>query len=131
MSNVPVFEGEADFSYPKAEKHLKTWYKVTGDLKSPKATPLIVLHGGPGVGSQPYNILSDLTIAHSIPVIQYDQIGCGHSTDLKNKASAGAEFWNDELFIAELESLITHLRLDKFDILGHCELQISSLHHHD
>ena len=53
-----VVEGEADFNYPAAGKPLKTWYKVTGDL-TPTSIPLFILHGGPGVGSEAYNILSD------------------------------------------------------------------------
>lgn len=118
----PVHEGEADFHYPAAGKSLKTWYKVTGDLRTSKGTPLIVLHGGPGVGCSAYNPLADLTVAHSIPIIQYDQVGCGRSTHLREKESAGTEFWNDSLFVAELESLIAHLGLTQYDVLGHCKI---------
>ncbi|KAF8900835.1 proline-specific peptidase [Gymnopilus junonius] len=117
----PVYEGEADFHYPAAGKPLKTWYKITGDLKNSKATPLIILHGGPGVGSVAYNSLADLTVAYSIPIIQYDQVGCGHSTHLRDKTPVDAEFWNDSLFVAELESLIAHLGLTQFDVLGDCK----------
>ncbi|KAF8966656.1 proline-specific peptidase [Flammula alnicola] len=118
-ANPPVHEGEAEFHYPAAGKSLKTWYKITGDLKSSKAIPLIILHGGPGVGCAAYNPLADLTIAHSIPIIQYDQVGCGRSTHLREKISAGPDFWNDNLFVAELESLIAHLGLTRYDVLGH------------
>ena len=122
LTQSSVVEGEADFNYPPAGKPLKTWYKITGDPKTSKATPLIILHGGPGIGCSAYQPLTDLTIAHSIPIIQYDQVGCGRSTPLREKASAGAEFWNDEMFVAELESLIAHLGLKSYDIVGHCKL---------
>lgn len=116
----PVLEGEANFYYPAAGKELKTWYKITGDLTS-GVVPLIILHGGPGVGCAAYNPLSDLTVKYSIPIIQYDQVGCGRSTHLREKADAGIEFWNDSLFVNELESLIAHLELPDYDVLGHCK----------
>lgn len=118
----PVVEGEADFLYPAAGKPLKTWYKITGDL-TPTSIPLIILHGGPSVGSEGYNAFVDLTVTHSIPIIQYDQVGCKRSTHLRDKAEAGAEFWSENLFVAELHSLIKHLSLDgegrQYDVLGH------------
>ncbi|KAI0310932.1 Alpha/Beta hydrolase protein, partial [Amylostereum chailletii] len=123
-SPVPpiVQSGKAPFDYPAAGKPLETWYKITGDL-TPASIPLVILHGGPGVGSAAYNPLADLTVARNIPIIQYDQVGCGNSTRLREKASAGAEFWNDGLFVAELESLLTHLGLNaddrQYDLLGH------------
>jgi pimeloyl-ACP methyl ester carboxylesterase len=89
--DLPVREGELDFNYPAAGKPLKTFYKVTGDLTS-SSVPLIILHGGPGVGLVAYNILSDLTRAYGIPIVQYDQAGCSRSTHLSEKASAGIEF---------------------------------------
>ncbi|KAI0781625.1 Alpha/Beta hydrolase protein [Irpex lacteus] len=118
----PVIEGEAPFNYPFAGKPLKTWYRVTGEL-SPSSIPLFILHGGPGVGAEAYNILSDLTTTYGIPIIQYDQIGCKRSTHLQEKASAGDEFWNEDLFIAELHNLVRHFGLDaegrQYDVLGH------------
>lgn len=117
-----IQEGEADFDYPAAGKPLKTWYKITsitGDLKS--STPLILLHGGPGVGSSAFDPFADLTVNYGIPIIQYDQVGCGRSTDLRNKASAGAEFWSDTLYVVELENLIAHLGLTEYDVVGHCQ----------
>ena len=119
-----VYDGEADFDYPAAGKPLKTWYKVAGDLASTTATPLIVLHGGPGVGSSAYTPFFDLATTHGIPVVLYEQVGCGRSTDLRNKAEAGIEFWNDSLFVAELENLIAHLGLKQYDIVGHCALHL-------
>ena len=117
-----VVEGEADFDYPLAGKPLKTWYKVTGELTA-TSIPLFILHGGPGVGAEAYNTLCDLTVKYDIPVIQYDQVGCKRSTHLQEKADAGEEFWNENLFITELHNLVRHFGLDvdgrQYDVLGH------------
>ncbi|KAI0685164.1 proline-specific peptidase [Cytidiella melzeri] len=122
VPSPPVVEGEADFHYPAAGKPLKTWYKVTGEL-TPTSTPLFILHGGPGVGAEAYNIFSDLTVKYGIPIIQYDQVGCKRSTHLREKADAGEEFWNEDLFITELHNLVRHFGLDadgrQYDVIGH------------
>ncbi|KAF4622284.1 hypothetical protein D9613_009034 [Agrocybe pediades] len=115
-----IVEAEADFDYPAAGKPLKTWYRITGDLSS-DATPLIILHSGPGAGCTSYDPLFDLTTKYSIPVIQYEQVGCGRSTHLRDESlkKKGIEFWNDGIYVAELESLVKWLKLEKYDVLGH------------
>lgn len=114
MSSNSVSTGEIDFVY-KGES-LKTWYKVFGDLSLGK-TPLVVLHGGPGI---PHNYVlphSRLATDRGIPVIFYDQVGCGQSSHLKGKP---AEFWSIELFVAELDNLLSHFKISgHFDLLGH------------
>lgn len=110
------YSGLAPFSYPTISKPLQTYYRVFGSLTS-KTTPLIVLHGGPGY---PHNYLlniSYLTKNFSIPVIFYDQIGCGLSTHLPETAST-PEIWNEEIFFAQLNQLISHLGIEQYDILG-------------
>ncbi|KAI0781634.1 proline-specific peptidase [Irpex lacteus] len=117
-----VVEGEVDFDYPAAGKPLKTWYRATGEL-TPTSIPLFILHGGPGVGAEAYNILSDLTVKYGIPIIQYDQVGCKRSTHLQEKKGAGKEFWNEDIFIAELHNLVRHFGLDvqgrQYNVIGH------------
>jgi L-proline amide hydrolase len=94
--------------------HGRTWYKVTGDLGSSKA-PLVVLHGGPGCTHDYVDSLKDLA-ATGRAVIHYDQIGNGRSTHLRDKDAA---FWNVDLFLGELDSLLTHLGIaDRYDIIG-------------
>lgn len=58
-----------------------------------------------------------LTSQHSIPIVLYDQIGCGDSSHLPELAD-DIDFWTIPLFIAELENLISHLGLKQYDILG-------------
>lgn len=85
----------------------KTWYRITGDLTS-TATPLIVLHGGPGC-THDY-VLPIANVADSgRAVIHYDQIGSGRSTLLPDK---GADFFTIELYLLELQNLLTHFGID-------------------
>ncbi|KQS81415.1 amino acid amidase [Rhizobium sp. Leaf384] len=82
----------------------QTWYRVTGDLSSPKP-PLIVAHGGPGCTHDYVDSFKDIA-GTGRAVIHYDQIGNGQSTHLPEK---GADFWTVPFFKAELHNLIDHL----------------------
>lgn len=94
----------------------QTWYRLAGTL-SRTTRPLVVLHGGPGVPCQYMFPLSALWKTHHIPVIFYDQLGCGKSTHLPDKP---ASFWNVDLFMDELEGLLSHFEItDNFALLGH------------
>ena len=55
---------------------------------------------------------------YGIPVVMYDQIGCGESTRFKDRKGDEA-FWTPELFVAELENVITKLGIKHFNLLGH------------
>ncbi|KAH9890759.1 Alpha/Beta hydrolase protein [Xylariomycetidae sp. FL2044] len=115
----PTTEGEIPFDAPGEERECKTWYKIVGDLKNAVHPPLIALHGGPGAGHEYLTSLTDLLDQFGIPIIFYDQIGCGRSTHLRNRFKDEA-FWTIDLFIAELDNLIDHLQLRGrgFHILG-------------
>ncbi|KAH8100338.1 Alpha/Beta hydrolase protein [Cristinia sonorae] len=115
---VPFVEGDLEWEAPSAGKPIKTHYWVYGDLKSGK-TPLVGLHGGPGIPRAYMTVLRDLTKAHGIPLILYDQIGNGLSTHLPEK-KGDVSFWTVELFVKELEHVLTHLGVqDNFDLYGH------------
>ncbi|KAI0058675.1 proline-specific peptidase [Artomyces pyxidatus] len=118
MSIPKTTEGEVDFSYPAAGKPLKTWYKIVGDLSTGSRTPLICLHGGPGVEHSYLAPLADLATLFSIPVILYDQVGNGRSTHLRER-DGDKEFWTDALFVAELDNLVAQLELTEYDVFGH------------
>lgn len=92
----------------------QTWYRITGDLDS-DATPLLVLHGGPGCTHDYVDAFKDIACS-GYPVIHYDQLGNGHSTHLPEKDPS---FWNVALFLEELENLLDHLGLrDNYALLG-------------
>jgi poly(3-hydroxybutyrate) depolymerase len=48
MNSAPIPEESGSATFSVNGKHYKTWYTVFGDLKSGQ-TPLITLHGGPGM----------------------------------------------------------------------------------
>ncbi len=108
MSSARVREGFVQFN------EWRTWYRVTGELEG-GATPLVVVHGGPGC-SHDY-LLGLATIAETgRPVIHYDQLGGGRSTLLPDR---GADFWTVELFLDELENLLAVLGIaDNYHLLG-------------
>ncbi|GAB1319329.1 hypothetical protein MFIFM68171_09539 [Madurella fahalii] len=119
MAAIPITEGEVEYNAPGAGKQCKTWYKVVGSLESASSPPLIALHGGPGAGHQYLSPLTDLYRDYGIPVVFYDQIGCGRSTHFQEKMG-DTSFWTFDLYLQELDNLIGHLKLrDKgFYILG-------------
>ncbi|HEY8409533.1 MAG TPA: proline iminopeptidase-family hydrolase [Gaiellaceae bacterium] len=82
----------------------ETWYRVTGDGD---ATPLIVLHGGPGATHDYVLSLADLARTGRA-VVHYDQLGNGHSTHFPDR---GADFWTVDLFVRELHNLVAALDL--------------------
>ncbi|KAI1160087.1 Alpha/Beta hydrolase protein [Nemania serpens] len=110
MATYPVTEGEIDLDVPQAGKPCKTWYKIVGSLNEAPKSPIIALHGGPGSGHDYMVALVELYEKREIPIIFYDQIGCGRSTHLPEK-QGDEEFWTFELFINELDNLVDHLGL--------------------
>lgn len=90
----------------------KTHCIVYGDLS--RGTPIIVLHGGPGGCVERYEALTELA-KQNIPMIFYDQLGCGYSKVLKGHL----ELWTYKTFMDELENIIRFFGLKKYIILGH------------
>jgi L-proline amide hydrolase len=114
----PTSAGKIPFSYSPTNLHGSTAYWVWGDLSTTTTQkPLICLHGGPGV---PHNYLLPLSLLwrdHAIPIIMYDQIGCGASTRFPTHRGDAA-FWTPQLFMAELDNLRHRLGIAEFDLLG-------------
>jgi L-proline amide hydrolase len=95
----------------------RTWYRVTGDLDpaSPLA-PVVLLHGGPGATHEYLDAMRGLA-ADGRAVVEYDQLGNGRSTHLRDR---GADFWTVELFRDELDNLLAALGLadGPYHVLG-------------
>ncbi len=89
----------------------KTWYGVYGDIQS--GVPLVALHGGPGYPHYHLQNLSELA-ERGIPVVLYDQLGCG-----KSDHPDDPKLWTIELFIDELNAIRQHLGLESIHLLGH------------
>lgn len=90
----------------------RVWYKIVGGGGTHEATPLLVLHGGPGC---PHDYLENLAAlaSENRRVIFYDQLGCGHS-DLPDDLS----LWTVERFTDEIGIVREALGLDRVHILG-------------
>ena len=87
----------------------RVWYRIVG---SGSVTPLLLLHGGPGMPSYYLNSLSQLS--DDRPVIFYDQLGAGRS-DRPDDPS----LWHLDRFVEELAQLRKELGLEEVHILGH------------
>jgi proline iminopeptidase len=86
----------------------KVWYEVIGHVG---ATPLLVLHGGPGFAHDYLEPIGRL--CHQRPIIFYDQLGCGKSDRPKNPA-----LWRIDRFVRELAQVREALGLKQVYILG-------------
>ena len=84
---------------------------VHGDVAA--GTPLVCLHGGPGLPHQYLAPLEGLVRADRA-VIFYDQLGCGES-DRPDDDS----LWVIDTFVDELATVVATLGLDRFQLLGH------------
>ena len=88
----------------------RVWYRIVG---SGNATPLLIIHGGPGMPSdylRPLELLSD-----ERPVIFYDQLGCGKSDRPKDPS-----LWREDRFVEELATVRKALGLNNdVHILAH------------
>ncbi len=87
----------------------RIWYQIVG---SGDATPLLVLHGGPGVPHDYLEPLADL--ADERPVIFYDQLGCG-----KSDRPDDVSLWRIERFAEEVGQVRQALGLTQVHLLGH------------
>lgn len=85
-----------------------TWFRAGG--RDGGATPLVLVHGGPGGTSDLFEPLDEL----ARPVIRYDQRGSGRSD--RNVPSSE---WTLERYVEELRALREHLGLDELHLLGH------------
>lgn len=110
---------EGTASFITNGKPYQTWYRIYGDISTSASTPLVALHGGPGLVSDYLVPLQDLATTYGIPVIIYDQIGNGSSSHIYDKADSPS-FWSLDLFLDELDNLLVHLGIqDMFDLWGH------------
>jgi L-proline amide hydrolase len=92
-----------------------TWYRIEGPLDS-ALTPIVTLHGGPGFSHDHIEAVGALSRTGH-PVIFYDQLGNGRSTQLSDQPES---FWTVELFKDEFFNLVSYLGIEEnFIIFGH------------
>lgn len=115
---LPTSTGTIPFHIPNSDIQASTWYSIYGTL-TPESTPLICLHGGPGMAHNYILTCSHLSSSpsYSTPVILYDQVGCGKSSHYPSRLG-DTDFWTPSLFVSELQNLISHFDITSYDILG-------------
>jgi len=88
----------------------RVWYRIVGTRPQ---TPLLLVHGGPGVGSC---YLSDLAnrLSKERPVILYDQLESGRSDHPGDRS-----LWTLDRFVEELAAVRKELKLERVHLLGH------------
>jgi proline iminopeptidase len=87
----------------------KTYYKTFG-----KGEPLLIINGGPGMNSNGFEDMAK-ALAESQQTIIYDQRGTGKSKLL----TLNSKTISMKLMADDIESLRKHLKIKKWNILGH------------
>ncbi len=108
MAGQPVIEGYIPF------RGYRTWYRVVGEREAPGRLPLLLLHGGPGAGSdylEPFEALAGA----GRRVVLYDQLGCARSAV---EAPHDPAMWTVELYVEEIDAVRAALGLERLHILG-------------
>lgn len=90
----------------------RIWYRVNGKRHfACGATPLLCVHGGPGLSH--HYLLSLTLLAQYRPVIFYDQLDSGSSDRPNDRAN-----WTVTRFVDEIDALRVHLHLGALDLFG-------------
>lgn len=87
----------------------KIWYSVTGESN---ATPILLLHGGPGSTSYYLNPL--LPLSKERTVIMFDQLGCGRSDRITDTT-----LMTVDNYIEQITKLLAFLNIKEFYLYGH------------
>ncbi|KAK3372275.1 Alpha/Beta hydrolase protein [Podospora didyma] len=117
---APSRSGTVLFRVPSTGEVSETYYELWGRLDA-KCAPLICLSGGPGIIHSYMLPMALINVDFGVPVLMYDQIGCGKSTRFRNR-KGDTNFWTPGLFMAELDNLTRALGIDTlggYDLLGH------------
>ncbi|MEO8240062.1 MAG: alpha/beta fold hydrolase [Flavobacterium sp.] len=95
--------------YAKNNDSSKTYYKTFG-----KGESLLIINGGPGMNSNGFEDMAK-TLSENQETIIYDQRGTGKS----KLAKLNAKTISMQLMADDIESLRKHLKIEKWNILGH------------
>jgi proline iminopeptidase len=104
--------------YPETEPYRTGRLKVSElheiyfeECGNPKGKPVIMVHGGPGAGSNP--TMRRLHDPAAYRIILFDQRGCGRSTPYAELSENTT--WH---LVEDMEKLRVHLGIDKWQVAG-------------
>lgn len=107
-----------DVLYPKLEAHSTGFLQVTSlhtifweRSGNPEGIPVIVIHGGPGGGSQPS--YRQYFNPEKFDIIQFDQRGCGKSTPHAELTEN-----NTQASVQDIEALREHFGIEQWHVFG-------------
>ena len=107
-----------DVLYPKIEAHSTGFLQVTTlhtifweRSGNPEGIPVIVIHGGPGGGSQPS--YRQYFNPEKFDIIQFDQRGCGKSTPHAELAEN-----NTQASVQDIEALREYFGIEQWHVFG-------------
>ena len=95
------------------DTNYKIWYRVAKSDIPDSSTPILLLHGGPGLGSDYLEPLETLA-EQGRTVIRFDQLGSGRSDRPRDLS-----IWTIEGCISQIDSIRDALGLDRIHLLGH------------
>jgi proline iminopeptidase len=104
--------------YPEIEPFRSGRLRVSGlhelyfeECGNPSGKPVVMVHGGPGAGSNP--TMRRLHDPQAYRIILFDQRGCGRSSPHAELAENTT--WD---LVADMEKLREHLGVDRWQVLG-------------
>jgi proline iminopeptidase len=89
---------------------VRLWYRVAG---VPSGIPVVFLHGGPGEGSQSFEMIAGPFLERKLRMVYLDQRGSGRSERPSDDA------YSIRLLVDDLEKLRQSWRAPKIDLVGH------------
>jgi predicted alpha/beta-fold hydrolase len=90
---------------------VRLWYRVAGQRTG---APVIVLHGGPGEGSQTFARFAGPALEARLRMVYLDQRGSGRSDRPKQ-----ARYYSMKLLVDDIEALRRKLGAPRIDLIGH------------
>ena len=85
------------------------WYRRSG---VGAGTPVVLLHGGPGIGS--FHLKALEALGDDRQVLRYDQLGAGHSDRIEDSTR-----YTVAHFVGDLDSLRSAMGYDRVHLVGH------------
>ena len=107
LRRYPSIRPYATYELAVAEPHV-IYVEESG---SPDGIPVVVVHGGPGAGSNPEQ--RRFFDPNAYRIILFDQRGCGKSTP-----QGCLEDNNTQALISDMETIREHLKIDKWVVFG-------------